>query len=331
MSQTDYEKPKLKWERMLKKGCEAYRESEGQADKFTRRVRRGIPPAIRWKVWCEAVDLETYKSKVLETYGLMGSFDEEGEFSGLIRTDIGRSFPELPEFGTDAQEMLFRVLNKYANMHPDVGYCQGMNFLAGMLLIISNYEEDSSFFLFLYIMDAKSGLGIEGFFREGFPLLRLYLRGFSQLLEHHIPELAVHFEREGVEPALYLHQWCLTLFSNCLPLQTVLVIWDTMICDQGLVIILQIIISLLDVLKSILLAMEFEAIVRFFRGMRCGEESCDAPLIGRLLIKRCGRVQISDELREQLVLDQGSLPHNIAGGVEDRERDERNGFVTRKE
>ena len=88
-----------------------------------------------------------------------------------------------------------------------------------------------------------------------------------------------------MQPAVYLHQWFLTLYINCLPLQTVLVIWDVIICE-GLHVLLSVTLSLLKVLKSVLLKLEFEDIVKFFKTMKTGDEDCDATMIGQLLIKQ---------------------------------------------
>ena len=37
------------------------------------------------------------------------------------------------------------MLAAYAKLAPDVGYCQGMNFLAGMILIGVDFDELSAF------------------------------------------------------------------------------------------------------------------------------------------------------------------------------------------
>ena len=46
-----------------------------------------------------------------------------------------------------AQAMLVRILNATANHSPDVGYVQGMNFIAASLLLILCNEEDTFFML----------------------------------------------------------------------------------------------------------------------------------------------------------------------------------------
>jgi hypothetical protein len=43
-------------------------------------------------------------------------------------------------------------LNAYSNFDPEVGYCQGMNFIAAMLLLNINDEEDAFFCLIMILM-----------------------------------------------------------------------------------------------------------------------------------------------------------------------------------
>ena len=59
-----------------------------------------------------------------------------------------------------------------------------------MLLLISSGEEESTFWLFFSLMEIK---GLKGFYEERYPLLRLYLAGFDQLLKEELPDLREHF------------------------------------------------------------------------------------------------------------------------------------------
>lgn len=54
----------------------------------------------------------------------------------VIHRDINRTFPEHPMFSdNEGQQRLFRLLKAYAVADPEVGYCQGMAFSAGILLM----------------------------------------------------------------------------------------------------------------------------------------------------------------------------------------------------
>jgi hypothetical protein len=60
------------------------------------------------------------------------------EYEELIVKDLMRTAPDHLEFEQDfsfGQNRLYNVLKAYANLDPEIGYCQGMNFIAAMLLL----------------------------------------------------------------------------------------------------------------------------------------------------------------------------------------------------
>ncbi|KAG2450320.1 hypothetical protein HYH02_004825 [Chlamydomonas schloesseri] len=91
------------------------------------------------------------------------------EVDDSILRDIHRTFPEHPYFGLEAgQRSLFRVLKAYSLHDLEVAYCQGMAFMAGVLLMY--VPEEMAFRLFCRLMDG-----------EGPNLRRLYLPGLEPL------------------------------------------------------------------------------------------------------------------------------------------------------
>merc|ERR1711957_166193 len=132
--------------------------------------------------------------------------------------------------------------------------------------------------------------------------LRVYLRACDRLVAETVPELRAHFIAESVQPAVYLHQWFLTLFINCFPLSMVMIIWDVIVCE-GLPVILRIAVSILQVLEDSLLSMRFEEIIKFFKMMKTYDDEdgeLNAFRIGQLLMKHTEHVQISDRTLEYL-------------------------------
>jgi len=279
----------MKWSEMIDNGLSQC--IQAHPDRFHRRVRRGIPPKFRWQVWKAAVRLHEH-GDILES-GYRSLSRDRNAWTDMIEIDIGRTFPELKTFTETQQQQLLRVLNAYAGYNPKVGYCQGMNFVAGLLLLVSAYKEEESFGVLVCLMDH---VGLSGFYRERLPLLRRYLRVCDILVQETVPELREHFIKENVQPAMYLHQWFLTLFINCFPLPMVTIIWDVIICE-GLPVILRIAVSILQVLKDSLLAMHFEEIIKFFKMMKTYDDEdgdLNAFRIGQLLMKQTELVRIPD-------------------------------------
>ena len=73
----------------------------------------------------------------------------------------------------------------------EVGYCQGMNFMAGFILQVSGSREKESF-MFMVALLSKSHPGnipvmggLSGFFENSFPLLTRYTSIFMTLFKEH--------------------------------------------------------------------------------------------------------------------------------------------------
>lgn len=98
------------------------------------KVRGGVPAPLRGVVW---VSMAGAGNKVLED-----AFDrlcgESSPYENMIGKDIGRSFPGVEMFrdpNGEGQRMLGRVLKCFSLYDEKIGYCQGLGFLVGPLLM----------------------------------------------------------------------------------------------------------------------------------------------------------------------------------------------------
>ena len=122
-----------------------------------------------------------------------------------------RTFPH-HAFFTDGhgigQENLFNVLKAYSLQDPAVGYCQGLPFVAAVLLL--NMPDEEAYSLLVRLMHSYD---LRGHFLPEMPKLQLRLFQFERLVEECLPVLHVHFLRQGVKSSMFCSQWFLTLFS----------------------------------------------------------------------------------------------------------------------
>ncbi|KAL4589144.1 hypothetical protein LXL04_002048 [Taraxacum kok-saghyz] len=65
---------------------------------------------------------------------------ENEKWKGQIEKDLPRTFPGHPALDDDGRNALRRLLTAYARHNPSVGYCQAMNFFAGLLLLLMPEE-----------------------------------------------------------------------------------------------------------------------------------------------------------------------------------------------
>merc|ERR1719324_1351564 len=122
------------------------------------------------------------------------------------------------------------LIHGYAVLFPSVGYCQGMNFIAGFIILLSDSQEDA-FFMFLQLMTVYR---LSLYYYEGLPLLKLQTFQFKVLLERMLPEIHRRFDAEGITPELYVTKWILTLFTQTLQQSDnsqVTRLWDLIVSD----------------------------------------------------------------------------------------------------
>ena len=98
------------------------------------KVRAGIPAPLRGVVW---VSMAGARDRVIED-----RFEElcgrSSPYENIINKDIGRSFPGVEMFRDpegEGQKMLARVLKCFSLYDEKIGYCQGLGFLVGPLLM----------------------------------------------------------------------------------------------------------------------------------------------------------------------------------------------------
>ena len=70
-----------------------------------------------------------------------------------IDLDVRRTFPEHDRLTPEFHERMRRVLLAYAVRNPEVGYCQGMNFLVASVLLFVEPEDDAFWLLSVIVED----------------------------------------------------------------------------------------------------------------------------------------------------------------------------------
>lgn len=101
--------------------------------------------------------------------------------------DIPRTFPDHPRFGVNGtdRDLLFNVLRAYANFNPDIGYTQGMSFIAAVLLMHMN--EETAFWVFVQMLKHYQ---LAPFFTAH--VYPEQLKSISQTFHQRLPELEEH-------------------------------------------------------------------------------------------------------------------------------------------
>uniref|UniRef100_A0A673CWW3 TBC1 domain family member 4 n=1 Tax=Sphaeramia orbicularis TaxID=375764 RepID=A0A673CWW3_9TELE len=133
-----------------------------------------------------------------------------------ILVDLGRTFPTHQYFSAQlgaGQLSLYNLLKAYSLLDTEVGYCQGISFVAGVLLL--HMSEEQAFDMLKFLM---YDLGIRRQYRPDMVSLQIQMYQLSRLLHDYHRELYNHFEEHEICPSLYAAPWFLTLFASQYPL-----------------------------------------------------------------------------------------------------------------
>lgn len=98
------------------------------------KIRSGVPPPLRGVVW---MSIAGSRDSLLE-HEYERLCGESSPYENLIGKDIGRSFPGVEMFrdpSGDGQQMLGSVLKCFSLYDQKIGYCQGLGFVVGPLLM----------------------------------------------------------------------------------------------------------------------------------------------------------------------------------------------------
>ncbi|KAM6951571.1 LOW QUALITY PROTEIN: TBC1 domain family member 12 [Aplochiton taeniatus] len=250
--------------------------------KSSRRARelwwQGLPPNVRGKVWSLAIGNELnitpglygiFLSRAKEKWRLFSETGSENEAEDgasvdressleLIKLDISRTFPSLFIFqkGGPYHDVLHSVLGAYTCYRPDVGYVQGMSFIAAVLIL--NLEEADAFIAFANLLNKPCQLA---FFRVDHELIK-YFAAFEVFFEENLPRLFVHFQSSSLSPDLYLIDWIFTLYSKSLPLDVACRVWDVF-CRDGEEFLFRTGLGILRLYEEVLLQMDFIHVCQF--------------------------------------------------------------------
>ncbi|XP_058155685.1 TBC1 domain family member 1 isoform X6 [Dasypus novemcinctus] len=180
-----------------------------------------------------------------------------------ILIDLGRTFPTHPYFSAQlgaGQLSLYNILKAYSLLDQEVGYCQGLSFVAGILLLHMSEEEAFKMLKFLMF-----DMGLRKQYRPDMIILQIQMYQLSRLLHDYHRDLYNHLEEHEIGPSLYAAPWFLTVFASQFPLGFVARVFD-MIFLQGSEVIFKVALGLLGSHKPLILQHEnLETIVDFIK------------------------------------------------------------------
>ncbi|KAG1671766.1 TBC1 domain family member 1 [Nymphon striatum] len=231
-------------------------------------VKDGIPRHKRGDIWIFLANQNALKNPAP-----VGDIDTTLPYRDLLKDltshqhailiDLGRTFPSHPYYARPlgpGQLGLFNLLKAYSLLDKDVGYCQGLSFVAGVLLL--HMEEENAFNMMKHLM---FNIGIRRQYKPDMVALQVQMYQLSRLIHDYHRDLYEHFEMHDIAPTLYAAPWFLTLFASQFPLGFVSRLFDILLL-QDFEVIFKVALILLGNHKELIMQCNgFEAIMEFLK------------------------------------------------------------------
>ena len=228
-----------------------------KSTKVKRFIRKGIPPDWRGEAWFYYAGGPSMIAKQPDVYSTLVRQASMGEVTEtddeMIERDLNRTFPDnikfkpdevpistrdrhqaLPETETALLQSLRRVLHAFSIYNPKIGYCQSLNFLAGLLLLFMS--EEKSFWMLNIItriyLPGTHEVNLEGAnvdlgvlmisIKESMPSVWTKITGE---LDGSANDLSQTMRLPPI--TLCTSAWFMACFIGTLPIETVLRVWDS--------------------------------------------------------------------------------------------------------
>jgi hypothetical protein len=229
-----------------------------RSDKVKRFIRKGIPPDWRGAAWFWYAGGPTLLEKHPGVYADLVRRAAAGQVSEtddeIIERDLNRTFPDNIKFKPDPVpvapgearnsqrtiaepetpilQSLRRVLQAFSIYNPKIGYCQSLNFLAGLLLLFM--DEEKSFWMLNTItrvyLPGTHELNLEGANVD----LGVLMTSIKDMMPSIWAKIGGELDGSSLPPStlrlppitLCTTAWFMSCFIGTLPIETTLRVWD---------------------------------------------------------------------------------------------------------
>ncbi|XP_060732100.1 TBC1 domain family member 4 isoform X1 [Tachysurus vachellii] len=254
------------WEKKLNVPCRT--KVQWDKDEIYTALCQGVPKSRRGEVWLLLSQQYRLRHRLPQRQQ-----PPETSYQDLLKqlttqqhailVDLGRTFPAHQYFSAQlgaGQLSLYNLLKAYSLLDTEVGYCQGISFVAGVLLL--HMSEEQAFDTLKFLM---YDLGIRRQYRPDMISLQIQMYQLSRLLHDYHRGLYSHLEEHEISPSLYAAPWFLTLFASQFPLGFVSRIFDLLFV-QGTEVIFKVALCLLSSHEGEILECDsFESIVDYLK------------------------------------------------------------------
>ena len=204
----------------------------------------------------------------------------------IIDLDIERTFHYLGLFNKDSPlaENLREILRIFVVTRPDIGYVQGLSYIAGILL--TQMDKFQAFTCFCNIILSPN---IFTFYKLDGIGIKKRLDLFNLILKSNLSSIYYLFNENGVSPEHYLLEWIMTLFTRTFHIELVLRILDVYMLE-GITAIYKAALVVFILLEKELINLDFSGILNKLKEIK--EKSIDE----NLFLEQMKKIDFNDKI-----------------------------------
>ena len=234
-------------------------------EKVKRYARKGYPPEWRGAMWWyysggQHTLAQKNMTGLYKTLVARVKRDElNKDDKDAIERDLDRTFPDnihfRPELATDLLDGesddepqliqdLREVLSCFALNNPNIGYCQSLNFIAGLLLLFLKQDKEKAFVMLTIItQNHLPGAHARSLANTEVNVLMMLIKDYLPKVWASINDTDLinsgagsnahpnsKFQRQPTV-ALSCTSWFMSIFVGVLPIETVLRVWDSFLYE----------------------------------------------------------------------------------------------------
>lgn len=195
-------------------------------------LRMGVSQEHRPRVWRWLVHRRLQRLQVPGRYQelLIRGQTCKHPAARQIELDLNRTFTNNKHFTCPTSSLpdkLRRVLLAFSWQNPAIGYCQGLNRLAAIALLVLD-EEESAFWCLVAIVET---IMPADYYSKTLTASQVDQRVFQDLLSEKLPRLTAHLGQHRVDLSFITLNWFLTVFADSLISSILLQVWDAFLYE----------------------------------------------------------------------------------------------------
>ncbi|XP_045418575.1 TBC1 domain family member 2A isoform X1 [Lemur catta] len=195
-------------------------------------LRAGVPHEHRPRVWRWLVHHRTQHLHAPGCYQELLSRSQASKHPAArqIELDLNRTFPNNKHFTCPTSgfpDKLRRVLLAFSWQNPTIGYCQGLNRLAAIALLVLD-EEESAFWCLVAIVET---IMPPDYYSKTLMASQVDQRVLQDLCSEKLPRLMAHLGQHHVDLSLITFNWFLVVFADSLISDILFRVWDAFLYE----------------------------------------------------------------------------------------------------